>query len=84
MHFIDRYLDWLINILALIFVVMAVAPMWPWPFDYWPGGAIGGLVTFIWLGMLAMDWIERKTGSYWITKIAALFVIAVMAAVVGG
>lgn len=75
----NRYFDWLLNLLALALVLATVLPSWPWPFDYWPGGPIGGLATFIWVAMLAMDFIERKTGYYWITKVSALLALLVFA-----
>lgn len=76
----DQYFDWLLNFLALAVVVVIVLPLWPWPFDYWPGGAIGGLSMFLWIGMIAMDWIERKTGYYWSAKLAAIVLLMMFAA----
>lgn len=80
----DQYFDWLLDLLAMVVIVATFLPMWPWPFDYWPFGPVGGLMTFLWLVMLAMDFIETKTGYYWATKVGLLLALAASAAVMSG
>lgn len=75
----DQYFDWLLNFLGFVLLVAIVLPLWLWPFDYWPLGVLGGFSVFIWVAMLAMDWIERKTGYYWPVKIGALIILMAFA-----
>lgn len=75
----DRYFEWLTDVLGLILVLAVFLPHWPWPFDVWPWGAVGGLVTFLWLGTLAMEFLQQRTGYYWPVKLGALLALAVIA-----
>lgn len=82
MDLIDGYLRWLANLVGLILLVLAIAPLWPWPFASWPWGALGGFNLFLWVAMVAMDFTERRTGHVWMTKLGALFVIAASASLI--
>gem|GEM_PF-5298030 len=56
--------------------------MWPWPFNNWPWSALGGFNLCLWVAMLGMDYVERRTGRIWMTKLGALFLIALIASLI--